>query len=178
MSQKSAPEPLGNAPIQQDLGFYALVGLVGLVAVWLLAMPLVPTVAEATMRRFHLTTESFSLWSLQQLIPSMYNFDNRFEVQRQPPDSGDPIFHSLSPWERIAARERVKSGQVNHFPASRITSALAHTTYSGDLGDRWFTLITSYRGIEEKSYYHLQPREDGGFEMIRLERGFADEHHD
>ncbi len=159
-----------SAPIQRDLGFHALVGLLGLVAVWLLAMPFVPALTEATMRRFHLTTESFSLWSLQQLIPSMYNFDNRFEVQRQPPDFGDPIFQG------IHARERVASGQVNHFPASRITSALANTTYSGDSEDRWFTLITSFREIEERSYYHLQPRKDGGFEMIRLEKGFADEH--
>jgi len=169
MSQKSAPEPLGNAPIQQDLGFYALVGLVGLVAVWLLAMPFVPALTEATMRRFHLTTESFSLWSLQQAIPSMYNFDNRFEVQRQPPDAGDPIFHSLD------SRERVKSGQVNHFPASRITFADARNWYLDDRHDRWFTLITSYRGIEKRSRFHLKPAGEGGFEMIRLEGESTDE---
>ncbi len=169
MSLSSVPEGRGNVPIRRDLGFHALVGLLGLVAIWLLAMPLVPAVTESTMHRFHLTTPSFSWWAIQQPIPSMYNFDNRFEMQRQPRGSGKPILHG------IHSREKVASGQVNHFPASRITSALANTTYSGDLEDWWFTLITGYRGIEKRSYYHLQAREDGGFEMIRLERGFADE---
>ena len=87
-----------------DYGFRAIVTLVVLIAIWLLLMPWVPVIASATLHRFHLRTSNFALWAIQQPIPSMYNFANRYEVREIPPGLLDPII------------ENTEKRYINHFP--------------------------------------------------------------
>ena len=63
-----------------DYGLGVVVALVIAVTVWLAATPLVPAVARATLARFHLRTGSFWGWAIQQPVPAMYNFANRYRV--------------------------------------------------------------------------------------------------
>ena len=68
-----------------DYAFRAITITLLLVAGWLLAMPWTPAIARSTMKRFHLQTESFLLWAIQQPIPPMYSFANKVKVTTSPP---------------------------------------------------------------------------------------------
>jgi hypothetical protein len=141
---------------QVDYGFWAIVSLVVLIAIWLLLMPWVPAIASATLHRFHLRTRSFVLWAIQQPIPSMYNFANRYEVREIPPGFLNPIFESN------------EKRYINHFPVRILTFANTRYRYLHDGRDRWVMIDSTFRGQRIESHYHAKPRDDGGFEMILL----------
>lgn len=149
-----------------DVGFRLVVGLVVLVTIWLLLTPFVPSVASSSLHRFHLRSGSFAWWSVQQPIPSMYNFGNTYEVSAVPPDLIDPIFADLAdPAERR---------YINHFPARVLTWASWRVRNLLDRKDRWVTIQSSYRGLNLQSRIHAKPDGEGGYEMARLpdqERG-------
>jgi hypothetical protein len=85
-----------------------LLGIIGLVAMWLVSLLLTSSVPRIALERFHLQTGSFAGWSVQQIVPSMYNFENEFEFQPDRP---------VSP----AVREFTKTKQLNHFPLRVVT---------------------------------------------------------
>lgn len=140
----------------RDYGFLALVALLMAIAIWLLLMPIVPAIATATMNRFHLRSSSFWAWSMQQPIPSMYNFANRYEVSEYPPGLLSPI---LDPPERR---------YINHFPSRVLTFANTRYRFLNSGQDRWFTIESSYRGQRLESRFHAKPRAEGGYDLIRL----------
>lgn len=139
-----------------DLGFQAIVALLVVVAAWLLLMPWVPAIASATMHRFHLRSGSFASWAIQQPIPSMYNFANRFEMREIPAGFLDPIF------------ETDQKRYINHFPTRVLTFANTRYHYLHQGRDQWLTIDTSYRGQSIESVYHAKPIGGGGFEMTLL----------
>ncbi|MFK8111514.1 MAG: hypothetical protein AB8B91_04915 [Rubripirellula sp.] len=145
----------------RDKGFMAILGLVIVNVVWLLLMPWVPSIAQATMNRFHLRTSSFAAWAIQQPIPSMYNFANRYEVNEFPPGMVDPIL--------FEGEKRY----INHFPTRAFTFANKRVMYLGKGEDRWFTLESSYRGQTLESRFHLKSENDA-FTLIRLPQGKVD----
>tara|TARA_R110002049_G_scaffold2750_9_gene22373 strand:- start:43752 stop:44213 length:462 start_codon:yes stop_codon:yes gene_type:complete len=133
------------SPTQKtDLGFIAIMILVGVVVVWLLLTPLVPSVSLATMRRFHLGSESFTKWAMQFPIPAMYNFANQYEMRSLPPDLVDSI---LDP---------DKDGYLNHFSARVVTFADGRYHNLREGKDRWFVLRSDYRGRSLESHWHLK----------------------
>jgi hypothetical protein len=151
---------------RRDFGFVAIVTLVGCHALWLLLMPVVPAIASATLHRFHLRTRSFSLWAVQQPIPSMYNFANRYEVSEISPyflSAGFLANDFLAPVIETDNRR-----YINHFPTRVLTFANRREFYLADGTDRWVTLESTYRGQTLRSKYHAQPRSAGGFDMLRL----------
>ncbi len=139
-----------------DHGFRIIVTLVVANAIWLLLMPWVPGIASATLHRFHLRTESFSLWAIQQPIPSMYNFANRYEVDEIPPGFFEPII------------EVDEKRYINHFPTRILTFANTRYRYLNEGTDRWVTIDSTYRGQSLETRFHAKPLASGGFEMVRL----------
>lgn len=140
----------------RDYGFMAIVALLIVIAVWLLLMPLVPAIASATLHRFHLRSESFVWWAIQQPIPSMYNFGNRFEVREFPPGLVDPIF------------DDAEKRYINHFPSRILTFANTRYRFLRDGQDRWVTIDSTYRGQTLETRIHAKAMEGGGFEYVRL----------
>ena len=132
-----------------DLGFYAFVILITGVGCWLIMMPFSTRVTQSTMKRFHLQSKSYTAWFLQFPIPSMYNFANRYQVDRYPPGLIAPLFEENQP------------RHINHFPARCFTFADARHDLFEDGSDRWIMIESKYRGRELVSRYHLrkQPSE-------------------
>lgn len=145
-----------DPPQTRDYGFIAIVVMVLVVAVWLLLMPFVPAIASATLHRFHLRSESFLWWAIQQPIPSMYNFANRFEVREFPPGLVDPILDS--PEKRF----------INHFPTRVLTFANTRYRLLHKGQDRWITIDSTYRGQTLETRFHAKALEGDGFELVRL----------
>lgn len=145
---------------QTDIGFKLIVALVAVVTVWLLLTPFIPSVASTSLHRFHLRSSSFAWWSLQQPIPTMYNFANRHQVSEIPPGFIDPILDDLG----VGPEKRY----INHFPVRVVTWASGRALHLRDGKDRWVTVESSYRGLTLKSRFHAKPSGGGGYELIRL----------
>ncbi|MGI9474824.1 MAG: hypothetical protein ACR2NZ_25055 [Rubripirellula sp.] len=155
MPKRRESESAGETA-QRDYGFIAIVALAGLVAIWLLLMPWVPSVASHVLKRFQLQTPSFIGWAMQFPIPSMYNCANECKVQSLPPGLADPVIDDG--WRH-----------VNHFPARIITFADGRYHHLLPREDRWFRLKSSYRGQTLESTIHLEPiGKRGRFRLIRL----------
>jgi hypothetical protein len=139
-----------NPRPQRDYGYIGITTLVAVVVVWLLATPIVPAVRSATFRRFHLTTGSFAGWAIQQPVPSMYNFSNRYGMYKKPPQPGvEPLRY------------------VNHFPVRPLTFADLRFVWLQAGKDRWMTAKSSYRGCTLTTKYHVA-RTGNGFTVKRL----------
>ena len=134
---------------------------------WLALTPWVPPVARATMKRFHLRSDSFILWSAQAPIPAMYNFANRYEVRELPEEMLEmPVFgFRVDEPEKSAEPER---RYINHFPARLLTFANGRYEILNPGEDRWLTIESSYRGQRIETKIHAKPIE-GGFQWIAEE---------
>lgn len=140
-----------------DVGFRSIVALVAIVVIWLLLTPLVPSIARASMQRFHLRGESFWVWAVQFPIPTMYNFANRYQISELPPDLVDPVL--------IESDKRY----INHFPTRVVTFFNTRYRYLNAGTDRWLTIETTYRGQRIESQFHVKAKEgDQGFDLLRL----------
>lgn len=156
--------PLSHCPavesptaVSTDWFFRILVTSLFAVAIWLLAMPWVPAIAQCTMHRFHLRTGSFAAWAVQQPIPPMYSFANTTEVCDQLPD------HTLS------SRGVDHRGMINHFPTRVFTWASGRATHLRDGASKWFVLRSAYRGHGVDSVYRLDRSRDGGWTVSLVE---------
>lgn len=132
-----------------DWFYRILVSALAAVAIWLLAMPWVPTIAGCTMRRFHLQSDSFAVWAIQQPIPPMYSFANTAQVRTSAP-TGDQ--------DGV-----LENRMINHFPTRMFTFANGRARYLLDDSDKWFVFQSSYRGQQVNSVYRLESHPDGGW---------------
>lgn len=147
-----------------DAGFLLIVLLVVSATVWVLATPWVPSVARATMKRFHLRTGSFAGWAAQQPIPTMYNFANRYEVRQWPAG----LTESLQLYQATSLGT-LESRYINHFPVRSVTFANTRYRFLKAGEERWLTVTSSYRGQTLQTRYHLRPNDGGGFDLVRLD---------
>ena len=156
------PEEESN-PKRPDIGFYAIVALVGVIAGWLLLMPWIPGIASATIHRFHLRTSSFTWWAIQAPIPSMYNLANQYEVgELQPELPDDPLFQPMFEFpisEQPATDHKTEKRYINHYPVRVITFANRRYRYFNDGNDRWVTVTSRYRGQHLESKYQVRRRD-------------------
>ena len=134
-----------------DIGFTAIVGLVVVIAAWLLLMPWVSSIASTTMHRFHLRSSSFTWFAIQTPIPSMYNFANTYSVDKIPPGLADPIF----------GRDETKTRFVNHYPARVFTFAGKRYQHLRHGTPRWLTITSNYRGQTLKTLLIANLNENG-----------------
>jgi hypothetical protein len=186
--RSGAPEPASGdnsgdpTTRRPDWLFRVLVTALFAAAGWLLAMPFVPGIAACTMRRFHLQTDSFATWALQQPIPPMYSFANTTEVRDRPPEFVTPSLHESQALESRVGDEnnlqssgkhpstgRIGGRMINHFPTREFTFANARVRYlNGDRTSRWYVLKSTYLGQSVQSVYRLDPFEDGGWTVNRI----------
>ena len=159
-SLQSAGTPQHARP---DAGFVLVMALVVVTASWILVTPWVPSIARATMNRFHLRTESFALWAAQQPIPAMYNFANRYEVRQWPAGLTESLH-----LDQATSLGTVESRYINHFPMRTMTFANTRYRFLKAGEDRWLTITSTYRGQELETRYHVKPNGSGGYELIRL----------
>jgi hypothetical protein len=150
-----------------DWMFRILVTALFSVAVWLLAMPWVPAIARCTMNRFHLQTDSFAAWAIQQPIPPMYSFANTTEVRSRSPKS--PSQRALEPAGSKEDNAVLASRFINHFPTREFTFANARVRHLLDRSSRWFVLRSAYRGQTVESLYRLDPVEEKGWTVTRVD---------
>ncbi|MCA9137967.1 MAG: hypothetical protein KDB00_14445 [Planctomycetales bacterium] len=138
-----------------------VVGIV-CVTVWLLLMPFYPAIARMTMRRFHLSSESFAVWAAQAPIPSMYNFGNQYEIRDLPEGLITPVLDSTRP------------RYINHFPTRILTFANGRYELLRKGQDRWTTYWSSYRGQRLETKVHAKPIGEGRFQWVRESSEFVD----
>lgn len=147
----------------RDISYRIVCGMIIAVVIWLLMIPFVPSVAMSTMKRFHLSSDSYLLWSLQQPVPSMYNFANQFHAQDTPPGFPAPI---ISLDEQEAGDDW---RYINHYPARKLTFADGRYDLLRYSRDQWVELKTTYRGQALETLIHAKPVGRGEYEVVREE---------
>ncbi len=138
-------------PTRTDLGFVAVLLLVVIVVVWLVSMPICQFVQRATLERMHLQTRPFVAWVIQQPIPAMYNFYNRFEIRP-------------SPWGK-EGDDSTEKGTVNHFPVRMFTFGDNRAVFLSEPKPRQLDVWSSYRGEELHTRWVATPSAQGGFDL-------------
>lgn len=162
-----------SVPKRPDWAYRILLALAGVVAGWLLIMPVCPPIIRSTMDRFHLRSNSFAWWAVQTPIPAMYNFKNTSEVRDLPPGEQlggliDPIL--LSPLDEVEAPLGILSKRVlNHYPAREFTFANGRVRHLQGDATRWLVIESFYQGESMRSAYQLERDDSGGWRMARIE---------
>jgi len=112
-----------------------------LCVIFQVAIAVFPQAAEFAMKRFHLTTDHKTIWALTQVIPSMYNFENKVKIEE--------IFdnNEASSYEFY----------VNHYPARMITGGSGRRHLLKRSNSK-VTLESSYRDVSVTTTYHLKLR--------------------
>jgi len=159
VSHQASEEPSRIAP--PDYGFFIIIGLVAVIAAWLLLFPFVTPIAETTLNRFHFKTASFWQWAVQQPVPAMYSFRNTYEVTR-PGRSGREDFVA-------------ESGTINHFPLRVVTFANGRYRNLLEREDVDVHVTSTYRGHRLESDYRVKSDDNGVFQMRSLDQPLIDE---
>jgi hypothetical protein len=159
----------------KDLATLALLLAILLTAGWTLSLPFSETVQESTLKRFHLASPNFATWAIQQPVPSMYNFDNRYWSSPQYLNENDLQAAELGsgPIELVSQDDSkpligVETDAINHFPARTITFAFSRINLSNH-PHRHIYLRSRYRGKEIKSSFRTTPVTDSEIRLERLE---------
>lgn len=147
-----------ETPAKVDWLYRVLLGLTTLVAAWLLAMPFVPAISQSLLNRYHLRTERFVAWAIQQPIPPMYSCRNTVKVFAlpRPPESNETA-------------ELIHERTINHFPTRDITFANSRLRYLRDREAKRFVLRSTYRGQAIESVYEVRPVDETGWVMKLVE---------
>ncbi len=164
----------------KDVSSAVLMAFIGGIALWVIALPLSTTVQDAYLKRFHLASPNFVAWSIQQTVPSMYNFENRvcfsdveFSEQeisaalvRDPntklPTVVGPVDEDDTPQVPQPVFET-----INHFPTRSFTFANAIFEHKDNLNG-YFYLTTRYRGREIQTTFEMKSNSPEKFEVQRL----------
>ena len=105
----------------RDFSAALLFGFVLAITTWLLFMPFNKRVQQATMLRFHLQSKSFLSWCGLQVVPAMYNLENRYWLTE-----------SKQNRDGTWTKTRVDAGTANHFPTRMLTSYDARYRFYGE----------------------------------------------
>ena len=137
----------------QDWPATILVGLVLGVAGWILLLPVSSEVQRIFLARFHLASASYCGWCLQQLVPSMYNFENRYWVSDHPLSNAE-----LETSVAQGQAHGLKAGYVNHFSARVFTfgdGRLIHL--QNKVAPQYLYLQSSYRDETLNTIWTARP---------------------
>ena len=144
----------------KDVGSALLLGTIGIVTTWLLSIFLMTSVSRMALARFHLQTGSFLGWSVQQVVPAMYNFENRFEFQPDRPISSTVV-------------EFAKTRQLNHFPVRVVTFFDSRYGLFHDGNGAQLLITSRYRGQQLITDWRVIASKDG-LELKLVEKRFDD----
>jgi len=128
-----------------DRAALLLLSAVLLFACFILLLPLSETVRRAGLRRFQLTRWPLAAWMLFQPAPSMYNFENRWEVVRPHADGACP---------------RTTNGFVNHHVYNRIALFNWRVRFRQCPLPAWMHFRSAYRGTVVETTYRLDSGPD------------------
>lgn len=144
---------------RMDLGGRMLFGLVLAITAWIMAMPLVPLIQRVTLERFHLISPTYRGWAAQQIVPSMYSFENRYWcLPGQSP-----------PRETVRISQATQSGWLNHFPGRLVTFADNRVRLLKPGQPTCVVLSSRYRGQQVTTISRIMPVPQGGFRLERTE---------
>lgn len=121
------------------------------------------TMKEASLKRFHLATESFPQWAVHQMVPAMYNFENRIQFSNVIQSQGE--FDTQHPSYFTDA--------LNHFPARFITFGDQRRVFA-DGRNGMFEMKSTYGDTTLVSRWELIHQADN---QIRVHRVFEQFHH-
>jgi hypothetical protein len=138
----------GNSPLLQafrsgrpDRVAWVIYACMSVCAAWIISMNFSESVQMATLRRFHLATENFSLWALQQVSPAMYNFANEGLVQEK-----------QMPMDKLVGISHPPAGYFNHYPVRPLTWAFRNQIPACGY---WGIFRSRFRNLEFRTKYHL-----------------------
>jgi hypothetical protein len=131
---------------KRDVAGALLCALVICISIWQLALPLSRSVQDATLARFHLASPSFAGWALQQPIPSMYSFENRYWIIDE--ESNHTVHESKI---------------VNHFPTRLFTFGDNRYRLLNEGISKTLVVRSRYRGNERVTLCRAIPSTTGGF---------------
>lgn len=140
-------------------GGAGLYGLLAVVAVWLVMIPVVPKVARLTMERMQWRAPNFAVWAAEQVSPAMYNFANRGLHGRED-----------IPLEELTMFEDTQGNYFNHFPVRNLTW-IERKQFQSQTVFGYFE--TKYQGMTLRSKYAVEPRPEGGWNVVWKESQFT-----
>jgi len=132
-------------------------GVLGLVSIWITLLPVFPSVTEAVMRRFHLTSGHYLIWWPQQVVPAMYSFANRYRLSTDdvPADADDAFSGAF--W-------------VNHYPPRLFTF---NRRIGLGAGSYFLYGRSDYRGRRLITKMRVDRDGEGGFRMFLEEERYS-----
>ena len=126
---------------QRDYTSIVLFAAISLIAFWTVCLLFVKPVQVAALNRYHLQSQSFLCWSVQQIIPSIYNFENQFE------------FASDSNIPDPKVEKYLKT--LNHFPLRVVTYFEGRVTFLDNESGGELRVRSRYRGQEVLTQWRL-----------------------
>jgi len=134
----------------RDVPALAITLAVLLYSVCILLLPVSDGARRAAERRFQLSGWTFGAWALFQPVPSMYNFENRWEVAAAP--SSD---------RRAEDCTEAVSGYINHHIYNRILLPASRARLDRCAPAR-VTFTSTYRGTSVETTYLVRHDAAGG----------------
>lgn len=135
-----------------------IVALIGGAVLFQLLIPVSSTVARVAMARFHLRSSSVVLWRLMQIVPSMYNFENRIWITEAP---------LLD--EALGDSPSTTGFYINHYP-TRIMTYGDQRRLLGSLEKPLFvTLRSRYQGQDLVTRFKVTSHREGDSNHVRAE---------
>jgi hypothetical protein len=131
-----------------------LVAALVVLSVAILSVAVSPSAQIAAAQRFHLTRWPFYLWALFQPVPSMYNFENRWDVAFARPEGSSA--------DDELCRE-LFHGHINHHIFNRVLLRRAELERCGLPAQVHFR--TDYRGTRIETVYLLTGQPGHGFSV-------------
>ncbi len=125
---------LRNVVQTGDLSAATLFGVILAIAVWLVSLPFSEKIQQATLMRFHLQSPSFLAWCGLQVVPAMYNLENRYWLSER-----------VEQDDATRSVRCIESGTTNHFPTRMITSFDARYRFFRQLDHAEVILESRYR---------------------------------
>lgn len=140
---------------QRDYGSAILLSGIFLIATWLVCLPFVDAVKRIALNRFHLQTGTFLAWSAQQMVPSIYNFENEifFETDTQSPSPNVIAFASAT--------------TVNHFPMRVVTFFDGRYLFFHDGSGGDLIVRSRYQDQELITYWRIENNTDNELRLIQ-----------
>jgi hypothetical protein len=135
---------LRTARAERDAPALAIVLLILIYTIFILMLPLSQTVQRAAESRFHLAGWSFASWIAFQPVPSMYNFENRWEV----------VFDTTTPGRNPSCPDRM-SGFINHHVYNRLLLPGGRLWFE-NCAPATVRFISKYRGTTVETTYTVR----------------------
>lgn len=142
---------------QRDVLGFAIFGGLCVVATATVSILFSQTMKEAALKRFHLATASYPAWAAHQMVPAMYNFENRIRFSN--------VIHPQGEFD--TQHPSYLGDAVNHFPARFITFGDQRRVFA-DGKDGMFEMTSAFAGTTLVSRWELIHQNDDTVHVHRV----------